>query len=322
MPLPVSMFCVMRDDPAPLSHTPYEYLVPVPFRSIGPVIVGTGGRTKRRICDNSNLVDMRVLFTLDNKCFVQLFGSKPSIISALEEIRQIVYRAPSTYWNTWEASELRRRDDGWTRWANQRAERISGAWLLDRYSSSFRPAAQLDSQGARPLPHGMKDDSTIRSDRRAPPGTGRPRFISAGGQYSSPARGASVREKQVLASRSPPRRRTPRTPSPPRPEIKAPTLRVPDLQQEQSSSSSMDIDSANGDAQANSHRGERDWAPSGRKQVTLSNPAAQQRGIAHGRVKEQVSSHEPDDGGRTIPAEDRRRPIDKVATPRKSVTVA
>ncbi|GAA5985686.1 hypothetical protein JCM10908_007071 [Rhodotorula pacifica] len=152
VPISLRTFCVMRNDPPPMSHTPYEYMVVLPFRTLGAMIIGTSGRTKRSICDQSRLVDMRVLFTTDGKCFLHLFGSKGSIEAALAQIRDLVFK--TCYWklNEWERHQLDRRDLRWIEWSDRNAEKCEGAWLKDHYADTPRNISWTSASEAREPP--------------------------------------------------------------------------------------------------------------------------------------------------------------------------
>ncbi|GAA5868478.1 hypothetical protein JCM3774_005392 [Rhodotorula dairenensis] len=141
LPIALQTFCETRSDPPPPSRAPCEYMVALPFRSLGRFVIGSGGRTKRSICDSSRLVEMRILFTTDEKCFLHLFGTRAAIRDALARVRHVVYHE---YWwqlNAWERGELTRRGSRWVEWSDRNAEMLQGAWLKEHYADVPRPAA-------------------------------------------------------------------------------------------------------------------------------------------------------------------------------------
>ena len=149
-PIASSTFCMLRSDPPPASHVPYEYMVILPFRNLGRLVIGTGGRTKRSICDRSRLAEMRVLFTSDGKCFLHLFGSKSAIQAALAEVKRIAYSVMWWQLNSWERGALERRGSDWVEWSDHHAERLEGAWLKDHYADVVARQPNSPSRAAHP----------------------------------------------------------------------------------------------------------------------------------------------------------------------------
>ena len=168
-PIASSTFCVLRSDAPPASHVPYEYMVILPFRNLGRLVIGSGGRTKREICDRSRLAEMRVLFTSDGKCFLHLFGSKAAIRTALAEVKSIAYRVMWWQLNTWERGELDRRGSDWAEWSDHRAERLEGAWLKDHYADFVTRQPNFPSRAAHPYSAQTSADHQQADQRTQPP---------------------------------------------------------------------------------------------------------------------------------------------------------
>jgi hypothetical protein len=168
-PIASGTFCVLRGDPPPASHVPYEYMVILPFRNLGRLVIGVGGRTKRSICDRSRLAEMRVLFTSDGKCFLHLFGSKAAIMAALAEVKYIAYRVMWWQLNMWERAELERRGTDWAEWSDHHAERLEGAWLKDHYADVVAQQPNFPSRSAHPYSTQASADHHQADQRTQPP---------------------------------------------------------------------------------------------------------------------------------------------------------
>lgn len=168
VPIASSTFCVLRSDPPPASHVPYEYMVILPFRNLGRLVIGVGGRTKRAICDRSRLAEMRVLFTTDGKCLLHLFGSEAAIRIALADVK---YR--SFWWqlNAWERSELERRGSDWAQWNDHHAERLEGAWLKDHYADVVTRQQESPTRATHPYSAETSADHQGVDQRTRAPGS-------------------------------------------------------------------------------------------------------------------------------------------------------
>lgn len=146
----------------------YMYLVEKPLAAVSPRALGL---KRTEIVRQARLVGLDILFTEDDRCFLQLVGAKEALVQGLKVVGKLPGPRLRTQWSpvVEEEGEAPKRAN-WTTWCDERATAVEVAWLEDRYASgspadSPRRLAQADDEGNV----SARYDGSRRSSPGSPP---------------------------------------------------------------------------------------------------------------------------------------------------------
>lgn len=144
------------------------YLVEKPLAAVSPRALGL---KRTEIVRQARLVGLDILFTEDDRCFLQLVGAKEAIVQGLKVVGELPGPRLRTQWSpvVEEEGEAPKRAN-WTTWCDEKATAVEVAWLEDRYASgspadSPRRLAQADDEGNV----SARYDGSRRSSPGSPP---------------------------------------------------------------------------------------------------------------------------------------------------------
>ncbi|GAA5944478.1 hypothetical protein JCM10213_002668 [Rhodosporidiobolus nylandii] len=137
-----------RNTPPPPSHTFYAYRsAPLPSAQSGSVLIGSGGKTQRRIKNETGLADLSVVLPpAAPEPTAVLFGSRAAIRRALALMDRII-NEETLMWAQLDERDARARVRQWIEFDEGRLELQKGLWLKDHLVDHAEASTQPGPEG-------------------------------------------------------------------------------------------------------------------------------------------------------------------------------